>query len=159
MKRWLLWFLLAPQGHLLAGLWRDAGLPAFDMAVVWCLFLAFHAERAAVPWLLLGAALSRSLVDAAALPVQMLVLGVPVAVLLPLRPVVHGQNVLWQATAATVGAIAVPKLAGLFGRWFEQPSAGAALELGTVAWTALLVPPLLWLLRGLPPCRAFVEVR
>lgn len=159
MRRWLWWFLLAPQAHLLAGIWRDAGLPAFDMAVLWCVFLAFFAERAAVPWLLLGAALGRALVDEATLPVQILVLGVPVAVLLPLRPVFFGQRWLWLATSAAVCAILVPKLAGLFGRWFDQPSASSHLDGVSVVWSALLVPPLVLLLRCLPPCRAFEEVR
>jgi hypothetical protein len=159
MKRWGLWFLIAPQGHLMAGLWRDAGLPPFDMGVFWCLFLAFFAERRAVPWLLLGGALGRALVDEASLPVQILVLGVPVAVLLPTRGLLYGQRWLWLALASSLCAIAIPKLAGLFGRWFEQPSASASLDGFVVVGSALLVPPLLALARRLPPCRAFEENR
>lgn len=159
MKRWVLWFLLAPQAHLLAGLWRDAGLPPFDMGVFWCLFLAFFAERGAVPWLLLGGAIGRALVDEAALPVQILVLGLPIAVLLPLRTLFFGQRWLWQAVAAALCAIVIPKLAGLFGSWFDQPSASAHLDGMVVVWSALLLPPLLACARRLPPCRAFEEVR
>lgn len=158
MRRWLWWFLLAPQGHLLAGVWRDAGLPPFDMSVLWCLFLALFAERAAVPWLLLGAALGRALVDEASLPVQILVLGVPVAVLLPLRGFFVAKRWVWQALGAAACAYVIPKLAGLFGQWFAQPSASAWLDLAVVAWSALLAPPLLLLCRQLPPCRAFEEV-
>jgi hypothetical protein len=157
VKRWALWFLLAPQAYLVAGLWRDAGLPPFDMAVAWCLFLGFFAERGAVPWLLLGCALGRALVDEASLPVQVLVLGVPVAVLLPLRAWIFGQRWGWQVLAATGCAVVVPKLAGLFGAWFSQPSQSAYLDGYAVAWSALLVPPLLALVRRLPPCRAFAE--
>jgi hypothetical protein len=159
VKRWLLWFLIVPQGHLASGLWCDLGLPPFDVSVLWCLFLAFFAERGAVPWLLLGGALGRALVDEASLPVQMLVLGVPVALLLPARRVFAGQHWLWQAFGAALCALAMPKLADLFGRWFDQPSAGSHLDGYVVLWTTLLVPPLLALCRRLPPCRAFEEVR
>ena len=44
MKRWLLWFLLVPQGFLLAGFLSDLGLPPLDMAVLSCLFLAWFAQ-------------------------------------------------------------------------------------------------------------------
>jgi hypothetical protein len=157
VKRWAWWFLLVPQAWLLGGLWRDAGLPPVDVGVLACLYLGFCAERAAVPWLLLGAAAGRALVDEASLPVQLLVLGVPVAVLLPLRPLVFGHRWGWQALAAAACAVLVPKLAGLFGAWFDQPSASASLHGPTVLWSALLLPPLLALLRRLPPCAAFAE--
>ncbi|MBL9076532.1 MAG: hypothetical protein JNL08_03460 [Planctomycetes bacterium] len=155
--RWLWWFVLAPQTFLLAGFWRDAGLPPLDVAVLFCVFLALFADRAALPWLLLGAALGRALVDEASLPVQILVLGVPVAVLLPLRSLFFGQRWLWQAVAAAACAVAVPRLAGLCGRLFDQPSASAQLDGMAVLWAALLLPPLLVVLRRLPPFRAFEE--
>ena len=157
MRRWILWFLLAPHCFLAAGFWRDAGLPPLDAAVLLCLFLAFFADRAALPWLLLGAAVGRALVDEASLPVQILVLGVPVAVLLPLRSLFFGQRWLWQAIAASACAVAVPRLAGLCGRLFDQPSAGAHLDGWDVLWAALLLPPLLFVLRRVPPFAAFEE--
>jgi hypothetical protein len=110
-----------------------------------------------VPWLLLGAALGRALVDEASLPVQILVLGVPVAVLLPLRALFFGHRWGWQASGAAVCAVVIPKLAALFGAWFDQPSASASLHVPTVLWSALLLPPLLAIARRLPPCRAFTE--
>ena len=157
MRRWLWWFVLAPQTFLLAGFWRDAGMPPLDVAVLVCLFLAFFADRRAVPWLLFGAALGRALVDEASLAVQILVLGVPVAVLLPLRGLFFGQRWLWQAIAAAACAVAVPKLAGFFGHLFHQPSASAQLDGYSVMWAALLLPPLLWVVRRLPPFAAFEE--
>jgi hypothetical protein len=159
MTRWTWWYVLAPQAWLLGGVWRDAGLPPVDVGAFACMFLAFFADRAAVPWLLLGAALGRALVDEASLPVQLLVLGVPVAVLLPLRSLLFAHRWDCQALAAATCAIVLPKLAGLFGRWFDQPSASASLHVPTVLWSALLLPPLLALARRLPPCRAFEEVR
>lgn len=157
MSRWLWWFLLAPQAHLLAGAWRDLGLPAFDMAAVWCLYLAFFAERGATPWLLLGSAIGRALVDEASLPVQVLLLGVPVAVLLPLRAWFFGRRWVWLACAGAACAAVLPRLAGWFGAWFGQPSASAQPDLGAVLWTAVLAPPLLAVLRRLPPCRGFED--
>jgi hypothetical protein len=157
VTRWFWWYLLVPQGFLLAGFLSDLGLPALDMAVLACLFLAWFADRAALPFLLLGVAAGRTLVDEASLPVHLLVVGIPVAVLLPLRALFVAQRWLWQAFAAALCAIAVPKLAGLCGRLFDQPSASALLSGWNVVWSALLLPPLLSLLRRLPPFRAFVE--
>ncbi len=157
MRRWLGWFLLAPQAFLLAGLWRDSGLPAFDMGALWCVFLAFFAERAALPWLLLGAALGRALVDDASLALQLLLLGAPVAILLPLRLLLHGQRWPYLALAAAGVAYGLPPLAGVLGAWFAQPTAGAQGEGLVVLWTALFAPPMLAVARRLPPCRGFVE--
>lgn len=157
MRRWLLWFLLAPHSFLLAGLWRDAGLPPVDASVACCVYLAFFAERAAVPWLLLACAAGRAVVDEAALPVQILVLGVPVAAMLPLRLLFYRQHVWWQVATAALFAVAVPKLAGLCGQLFDQPSASSGLDAERVLWTALLGPALLALLRRLPPLSPFAE--
>ncbi|MFN9331517.1 MAG: hypothetical protein ACK6D1_02855 [Planctomycetota bacterium] len=157
MTRWIAWFLLAPQAYLVAGVWRDCGLPAFDVGVLWCLFLAFFAERRALPWLLLGVALGRALVDDASLALQVLVLGVPVAAMLPLRLLLHGQRWPQLALAAAGVALTLPRLAGLLGGWFAQPSASAQSDWLVVLWTAVFAPPLLALARRLPPCRGFVE--
>lgn len=157
MRRWLAWFLLVPPSFLLAGLWRDAGLPPLDVAVLLCLFLAFFAEQRALPWLLLGAAAGRTIADGASLWVQILVLGVPVAVLLPLRAMFFGQRWLWQATAAALCAIALPHLDGLGGRWFGPPAASLPRDGWHVVASALLLPPLLALVRRLPPLAAFGE--
>ena len=157
MKRWLLWFLVVPQGFLLVGILQDLGLPALDMAVLSCLYLAWFAERSSLPFLLLGVAIGRSLVDEASLPVHILVIGIPVALFLPLRALFVAQRWLWQAVAAALLAIAVPKLAGLCGRVFDQPSVSSMLDGWQVAWSALLVPPLLSVLRYLPPFVAFTE--
>ena len=158
MKRWVLWYLLAPWSFLLAGLWSDVGLPPLDMAAVGCLHLAFFAERAAVPWLLLGFAAGRALVDEASLPVQILVLGVPIAVLLPLRGLLYGRWV-WLCLAAAACAFAIPTLARALGNVFDQPSASAFVDPIAVVWAAVMVPCALVVVRALPPCRAFEAVR
>ena len=156
MIRFALWFLLLPQAFLLAGLVRDLGVP-LDMTVLACLYLGWFAQRDRLPWLLLGAAVGRALIDEATLPVQILIVGLPVALLLPLRSLFVAQHVLWQALAAAGCAIAVPKLAGLFGQWFDAPSASATLDGWQTVWSALLVPLVLPLANRLPPFAGFVE--
>ena len=129
-------------------------LPARRSA--WC-SITPPAEPVVLPGLLLGAAVGRALIDEASVPVQILVLGIPVAALLPLRSWFYRNQLWWQVLAAALFAVAIPKLVGLCGVWFDQPSASAALDWWRVAWTALLGPLLLWPLRLLPPLRAFVE--
>ncbi|MCR9247280.1 MAG: hypothetical protein NXI31_19785 [bacterium] len=156
MRRWLLWFLIAPQTFLLTGLVRDLGVP-LDATVLHCLFLAFFADRRALAGLLLGAALGRALVDEAGLCVHILVIGVPVAVLLPLRRWFFGQRWIWQATTAALIACIVPRLAGLCGRLFDQHSVSATFDGYVVVTSAVFLPPLLWCLRVVPPFAAFEE--
>ncbi|MCK5940928.1 MAG: hypothetical protein KAI24_03070 [Planctomycetes bacterium] len=155
--RWFWWFAVVPQTFLLVGYLRDLGLPSIDMAVLSALFLAWFARISSLPFLLLAVAIGRALVDQASLPVHLLVLGVPVALLLPLRSLFVAQRWLWQAVAAALLAIAIPKLSGLCGAVFDQPSTGSTLDGWRVVWAALLLPPLLSALRLLPPFRAFVE--
>lgn len=155
--RWLWWFLLVPQGYLVAGWAGERGLPIVDLGALLCLFCALFADARQLPGLLLGAALGRAVVDEASIPVQLLVLGVPIAVLLPLRSLFYRQQLWWQIAVALLCAVAVPKLALLCGRWFDQPSASAQLDAERVLWTVLLGPPLLWLLRRLPPLSPFAE--
>lgn len=155
--RWLWWFLVVPQGFLLVGYLRDLGLPTIDMAVLSALFLAWFAQVSSLPFLLLGVAIGRALVDQASLPVHLLVIGVPVAVFLPLRALFVAQHWLWQAVAAALLAILIPQLSRLCGHLFDQPSAAAALDGWHVVWAAVLLPPVLLAIRFLPPFRAFTE--
>ncbi|MFK7742433.1 MAG: hypothetical protein AB8H80_19120 [Planctomycetota bacterium] len=157
MSRWFWWFLLAPQTYLAAGLAQDMGLPTFEIGAALCLYLGWFARRSALPWLLLGCAISRALVDEASLPVQILVLGIPVCVLLPLRTLFVAQRWLWQAAFAVLLAYGIPWLAGTFGRLFQEPSLGAQLHGWPVVWSAVFVPPLVWLLRHIPPFVGFTE--
>ncbi len=157
MIRWIAWFLLVPQAFLVAGWAGESGLPIVDLGALLCLFCALFAEPRQLPGLLLGAAVGRAIVDEATIPVQILVLGVPIAVLLPLRTLFYRHQLWWQIAAIAFCAVAIPKLAGLGGRWFDQPSASAMLDGARVVWTALLGPLLLWPLRRLPPLRSFAE--
>ena len=77
---------------------------------------------------------------------------------LPLRVLLVRTRWLWQAVMAAFLAVAIPKLAALCGVWFGQPSASATLAGSSVLVAVVLVPPVLALLRRLPPLTAFVEV-
>lgn len=154
--RWVLWYFGVPVGYLLGGVWRQQGLPPLDISVLVCLFLSVFADRRLLPLLLLGAAVGRAFVDPAGLAVQILVLGIPVAVLLPLRTLLFGQHWVWQALAASLCALAIPKLGGLCTQWLAG-GAGSQVQWLEVLWAALLLPPMLALVRRLPPFRAFVE--
>jgi hypothetical protein len=155
--RWLGWFLLVPQAFLLGGWLSECGLPIVDVGAVLGLFCVLFASPRALPGLLLGAAVGRAVVDEASVAVQVLVLGIPIALLLPFRGLFYRQNPAWQVAAATLFAVAIPKLASCCGQWFAAPSPSAAFDAGRVVATALLGPLSLLLLRRLPPLRAFVE--
>lgn len=157
--RWLLWFVLTPQAFLLTAFLASLGVPELDCGALLCMFCALFADVRKLPGLLLGAAVGRAVVDEASLPVQVLVLGVPIALLLPIRPLFYRSHWWWQALAAAVCGVAVPKLAGLCGQWFDQPSASSQLDWAVVGWTAVIGPVLLWPLRRLPPLAAFAEAQ
>jgi hypothetical protein len=156
--RWLVWLALAPQWFLAAGWLQAIGAPPIDVAAGLCLFCVLFAERSALPGLLLCAAMGRAVVEGGSLAVQVLVLGTPVALLLPLRSLLFRQRWLWQGLFAAVLALAIPRLDGFYGALFRQPGMGPVLDGFRVAWSVLLLPPLLWVLRRLPPFRQFREV-
>ncbi|GAB4140948.1 MAG: hypothetical protein Fur0037_07620 [Planctomycetota bacterium] len=158
IARWICWFVAAPAAFAAAGWLDELSLPPVDVATGICLYLGLFAERSALPGLLVAAAIGRAFVDDAGLPVQVLVLGLPVALLLPLRAWVFQRRWLWQVAATVVTAFAIPQISGLLGRAFDQPSAGAVLDAARIAWAAVLVPPLLTVLRRVPPASSFQEV-
>ena len=145
--RWLWWFLIVPQAFLVVGYLRDLGLPAVDMAVLAALYLAWFAQVPALPFLLLGVAVGRALVDQASLPVHLLVIGVPVAVLLPMRAlfVFHlwTFSLIFFRSGSVADALAY--MHGLFGRFAWD--VGALLNgLSTVEWAAIAGAPVVLVL-------------
>lgn len=156
--RWLLWLVLVPQLFLLSGWLATTGAPPVDVAAALCLFCVLFADRGTMPGLLLGAAMGRALVEGGGLAVHVLTLATPVALLLPLRGLLFRQRWLWQGLFAAILALAIPRLQGLYGALFRQGEVVPPLDGFAVAWSVLLVPPLLWLLRAVPPLRQFREV-
>lgn len=158
MIRWLVWFLLVPQLFLLAGWLRAAGAPPLDLTVALALHCGLFAPPRALPGLVLGIAMARVVVDGAAgLAVQVLVVGLPVALLLPLRALLFGQRWLWQWLGTALLALGIPRLDGLFSALFAGVGQGPPVAGMQVVWSVLLLPPTLWLLRRLPPLRWFQE--
>lgn len=115
-----------------------------------CVYCALFADARALPVVLLPAAAARALMLESPLPVEILALGVPVALLLPLRPWLH-QAVAYQWAAGFLAVVALPRLSMLFSR-----VAGGALVTPSVPWweavvAVLLVPLCVAGIRRLPP--------
>ncbi|MCA8943887.1 MAG: hypothetical protein KDB80_15090 [Planctomycetes bacterium] len=154
---WIVWFFLVPQLFWLDRVLAGTLVRPLDLGLAVCFVLALFARTRALPALLLAAAVGRSLIDDGSVALHFLALGVPVAVLLPARGVFRG--IVWQASAAAFLALAVPRVGGFFARITHTGL--DAVEPSTVAsvvWAAILVPPVGWLMRQLPPLAAFVEV-
>lgn len=152
---WLLWFFIALHLFLLDGLLSGLGVPLPDLAVVFCLYAALFARSTALPGLLCCAALGRSVFVAGGLGAQLLVLGIPIALLLPLRLVFFRRNLLWQAVVAGFIAWSLPHLE-LFVLRFT-PDAGVTPAAAEPLAAMLLAPPAVWLLARLPPLPWFTE--
>ena len=101
-----------------------------------------------------GFAIHPALLDAA---LHVLVLGVPVAVLLPARAVFWRGSFVLQCAAAAFLAVSTPKIAALLGRVTDQAPTALSVTITDVIWAGLLVPPATWLLRRLPPLAQFQE--
>jgi len=157
MIGWLLWFFLALHLFLLDG-WL-AGLTDLvpDLSSAVALFWALYARPMALPGLLLCAALSRSVLIPGSAALHLLILGVPVAVLLPLRGVFSRGSVLWPCLASGFLAFVLPRLSGLLFRLTGD--GGPALSMtGFEIFVAMCVIPVFtFALRKVPPLSLFQE--
>ncbi len=151
--RWLL-ALFAPLPLLVLDgvLGRSLGAPVLTLGL--CLFLATHARTSALPGLLIAVALARAVLVGGDLGLHVLALGIPIAVLVPMRAVFSRRHALWQLVGAAFLAVSVPHAFGLFGGLAQdlpppQPLgwrglAGAIAASPLVAWLLAHVPPLRW---------------
>ena len=105
---WFLWFFGSLPLFVLDGWFVHAvaPVPAFTLAT--CLYCGLYARLGTVPGLLLCAALARSVLIPGDAALHLLVLGLPVAALLPTRGVFARSHVLWQALASAFLAVSVP---------------------------------------------------
>lgn len=157
MIGWPLWFFVAPHLFLLDG-FLAANLPVRpDLGIALCLVLALHVRTAALPGLLLIAALGRSLLQDGDLAVHFLAMGLPVAALLPMRAVFLKRSSLWHCTAAGLLAVTIPKVGAFFAQISHQAAAETPVGLGSVLIAMATVPLVAWGLRALPPLSLFVE--
>ncbi|MHC4851655.1 MAG: hypothetical protein ACYTKC_00310 [Planctomycetota bacterium] len=163
MIAWILWLFVALHLFLLDGFLKQVlvlpgGLPvAPDLTVCIGLFLGLFARPSALPGLLFCAALSRSVFLPGSVFWHMLVLGIPVALLLPLRVVFSQRSPLWQCAAAGFLAYVMPRLAGLLFRLTAQGDAMVHTTAADVFVAMCLVPMMTWVLRALPPLSLFEE--
>ncbi len=159
----LLWLFVVLHLFLLDGLLYAAAdlVGGFQLAppltLCMCLYLALFARTSALPGLLLCAALARSVFLVGPVAWHLLVLGLPIAVLLPLRSVLSNRSPLWQCVAAGMLAYVLPRVSGLLFRLTQQGDAeGAPTALG-VFLAMCVVPILTRLLRSVPPASLFLE--
>ncbi len=163
MRRWLWYYTLVPPLFLLAAWLEAAGLPHLDLGALLVVFGVLFAARSHLPWLVLGGAIGRALVDDGALPVQILVLGVPLALLLPLRLWLPPQRWLWQVVLAALAALLVWYADAACGRWFVAAGGSGAWTVVWPGWRIALagvwLPLALAILRRVPPLVGLVEDR
>src|SRR5690606_11246979 len=116
MIAWVLWFFAVLHLFLLEGWFAGWTSLAPDLSLAVALFCPLYARPDALPGLLLCAALSRSILAEGTAAQQLLILGVPVAVLLPLRVVFSKGSVLWPCLASGFLAFTAPRITGLLYR-------------------------------------------
>lgn len=153
----LWWFLVGLHLSILQGWVAAHGWPWIDAGAALALFLGFHARIRAIPALLVAAGVARGVLLVGGPALHVLALGIPVAVLLPMRAVFFRRQPVWQVVAAAFLVVAVPRvgmfLAGLLQRPPPPPAPGAWHVLAA----AVLVPAMVAVLMRLPPLRPCVE--
>lgn len=157
MIRWVAWFFAAPWLFLLDGVLAGLVPVRVDLALAVCLVFALESRAPALPGLLFCTALARTLFAAGDLPLHFLVLGLPVAALLPLRAVVVRRSLVWRVTAAGFLAVTMPRLHALLAALTGQPADVAPVAAEGVVVQMAAVPFAAWLLGRLPPLSAFRE--
>ncbi len=167
-----LWVVLVLHLLLAEGWLRGAApgsvewaIPDVTLALV--LFLAWFGKTGSLPFLLVTLAACRGLLLGESLFTEMLVLGLPVAALLPLRGVVFRRAYGWQCIAAGVLAWMTPWLSRtvhglamkLQGAAAASPELSASIARGWMPFLAVIAtaPAVVFLLRHLPPGSQFTE--
>ena len=159
MIGWLLWFFVALHLFLLDG-WLASLTPWIpDLSLAVGLFCAIYARPAALPGLLLCAALPRSVLVEGSAAAHLLILGIPVAVLLPLRGWFSRGSILWPCVASGFLAFVSSRLASFLFRITGDGSGVPALTGFEIFAAMCLVPLITWLLRSVPPLSLFQEDR
>ncbi len=157
MIAWILWFFMALHLFLLTG-WLSTWHPMMpDFGLALSLYLALFARSSALPGLLFCAALSRSVLMEGNLSMHILVLGIPIAVLLPMRRVFSGRSGLWQCLVAGFLAISQPRLSAWLFQLTDQGVLGEGVTALDIVLAMCMLPLAAWGLRSLPPLSLFQE--
>lgn len=148
------WFLLDAWCASRLGAWR------LDLTVVWLLFAALRARVAALPWLLACAAVGRSVAFGGTLWLHVLLLGIPLAVLVPARRLAATTSRgLWQVGAVVILSLTLPRLAGFLHRWTDAAELVLPGSFLVGAIAVVLAPPAAALLARMPPLWFYAEHR
>jgi len=153
----LWWFLVALHLSLLQGWAAGVGLPWVDASAILALFLGFHARVDALPALLVAAGIGQGVLLVGGPALHVLALGIPIAVLLPLRGVFFRQRLLWQVLAAGFLVVSVPRVGGFLSSLLQRPMPPSAPDWWHLLPATVLVPVFVALMLRLPPLRACVE--
>lgn len=159
MIAWVLWFFLALHLFLLDGFLVGVSQWFPDLSLTVALFCVLYARPSALPGILICAALSRSVLLDGSAASHLLILGLPVAVLLPLRVVFSKTSVLWQCLASGFLAFMMPRLTGLLFRVTGEGVLGTEVSSLDIFVAMCVVPVFTWLLRSLPPLSMLQESR
>lgn len=159
MIAWVLWFFLALHLFLLDGFLISVSDWFPDLSLTVGLFCVLYARPSALPGILLCAALSRSVLLEGSAASHLLILGLPVAVLLPLRAVFSKRSVVWQCLASGFLAFMIPRLAGLLFRVTGEGVGGTDVSSLDIFVAMCVIPVFTWLLRSLPPLSMLQEGR
>lgn len=154
---WLLWCFVVLHLFMLEGavaVWFE---PALDMSVALCLYMALFARSKTVPGLLITTALARAALVPGGAALHVLALGIPIAVVLPLRGVLSRRFYLWQCAVTAFLAATQPGLLTLLGRISGESMTVEGFSAARLFWAMLLLPPLVLVLRNLPPLNRFQE--
>lgn len=155
-----LWFFVAAWWFL-ADAWllaRLGGL-AVDLAAAFCVFAALQARAACLPWLVLCAGLARALILGGTACLHVVLLGLPIAALFPMRRLAVPAWLRY-ACVAGVAALALPGLASLAHRLLDgAPPPLPRPGWSALPWTMLTAPLAARLLGRLPPLWFYREVR
>jgi hypothetical protein len=153
-----LWFFVSAWWFL-ADAWLAHALGAWriDLAVAFGVFACCAARASALPWLLACAGIARALALGGGACVHVLILGVPVAALFPLRRL-PAPAWLVQLGIAALLALALPALSALAQRAGEAaPPPLPRPPLGLLLWSTATAPLAAAVLGRLPPLWFFRE--
>ena len=159
MIAWVPWFFLALHLFLLDGYLSGLSQAVPELSLAVALFCGLYARPGALPGLLLCAAVSRAVLMEGSAASHLLILGMPVAVLLPMRGMFSRGSVLWPCLASGFLAFVMPRIGGFLFRLTGDGGAGVPLTGFEIFLAMCVVPLITLLLRSLPPLSLFEENR
>ncbi|MCC6669954.1 MAG: hypothetical protein IT458_02755 [Planctomycetes bacterium] len=153
----VVWVALVLHLYLLDGVLAAHVGVLLDAQILLGLYLALFVRPGWIPPLLVAAGLCRSVLVEGDTALHVLVLGIPVAALVPFRRVFARHHVLWNCVATILLGVALPRVGGLLVPLAPGAAAVPAPALADLLVLAVTMPLALAALRRLPPFRTFQE--